>query len=333
MSSKTTLHVQLAVVLVFTLAGCDHQVADLTAPELTAQLDAAAKTSTVTAQAEDFTDLKAMVDGINARLETAGSDLRLEYPWLFRVGPGTDPFARLRTGARWIDPAGVTYVYDASDATQDVDPAVLEVSVVNGFEGWNGIRTSSLHLRRIADSGGNFDVLDGILRDANGECVDVLDLTSPNLVFNSDGVPVGVDPEADVVFGGWLSDEYFQDCLGSSAILGVTWSFQFGDANGDNYTDQVYSEMFYNEGFDWLTSGAMFLGPGEDVESIVLHEVGHAVGLDHFGGPVRLQPLRLQPNGSVFNPEAVMNPFYLGGEKRALYATDAAAIMTLYGRG
>ena len=54
------------------------------------------------------------------------------------------------------------------------------------------------------------------------------------------------------------------------------------------------------------------------------HEVGHTHGLGHFGGPNVNQPFKLQPNGRVFDPEAVMNPFYLGGEKRDLLQTDIA---------
>jgi hypothetical protein len=34
----------------------------------------------------------------------------------------------------------------------------------------------------------------------------------------------------------------------------------------------------------------------------------------------------------VFNPEAVMNPFYLGGEERTPLSTDIAGLRTLYAR-
>ena len=43
------------------------------------------------------------------------------------------------------------------------------------------------------------------------------------------------------------------------------------------------------------------------------------------------QPFALQPNGRVFDPEAIMNPAYLGGEKRNPLPTDKAALRTLYG--
>ena len=62
----------------------------------------------------------------------------------------------------------------------------------------------------------------------------------------------------------------------------------------------------------------------------MVHEVGHTHGLGHFGGPNANQPFKLQPNGKVFDPEAVMNPFYLGGEKRSLLPTDLAGLKALY---
>jgi len=58
--------------------------------------------------------LAARIDGFNARMAAAGSDVRLEYPWMFVVGAGVDPFASLRTGSRWNIPAP-SYILDESD--------------------------------------------------------------------------------------------------------------------------------------------------------------------------------------------------------------------------
>lgn len=271
--------------------------------------------------------LVAHVDEVNEKLAASGSELRLEYPWLFVVGRGTDPFARLRTGARWIQ-TDVSYIIDESDHTADAPFADVDAAVVAGFETWDAAPRGGLTSTRQADTGGNFDVLDGTI--IGGECLTILDLTSPNFDLGTGDIT----PEANVVFGGWLSPEYFVECLGNANILGVTWFFSGGDANGDNYADQQYVEQYYNDGFVWGTSGSAFLDFATpiDIESIVVHEVGHTHGLGHFGGPVNRQPFTLKPNGRVFNPEAVMNPFYLNGEKRDLLPTDVAAFSTLYSR-
>jgi hypothetical protein len=58
--------------------------------------------------------------------------------------------------------------------------------------------------------------------------------------------------------------------------------------------------------------------------------IGCSIGKGHFGGPNPNQPFKLQPNGRVFDPEAVMNPLYIGGEKRNLLPTDLAALKALF---
>ena len=99
----------------------------------------------------------------------------------------------------------------------------------------------------------------------------------------------------------------------------MTWSFSSGDSNRDNYPDLVSVEQFYNPAFASTTTGAVYLDFDApiDVETIAIHDNGHSLGLGHFGGPNLRQPFKLQPNLHVFNPEAVMNPYYLGGEKRS----------------
>ena len=271
------------------------------------------------------------VDQFNASQEANGSTLRLDYPWLFRVGPGTDPFARLRTGPRWSSP-NVTYILDESDYTTDASFAQVDAAMASSFDSWNAIANTGVHATRIPDPNNpsdNFDILDGTI--LGGSCVFLFDVFSPN--FD----PVNFtfqNPVADIVMGGWVDPVYFSQCLGSINIIGVTWTFFQADTDGDNYLDRLYVEQFYNPAFAWTTTDAVYLDFGApiDIETIAVHENGHAHGLGHFGGPVNRQPFSLKPNGRVFNPEAVMNPFYLGGEERSPLPTDVAGLRTLYAR-
>ncbi len=272
--------------------------------------------------------IAAQVDEFNANAAAAGSTIRLDYPWMFVVGPGTDPFGRLRSGERWpMSTPG--YILDESDYTTDVPAADVDATLEAAYDSWNDVAYAGLEAVRQPDPGGNFDVLDGTY-DGMGNCVFLFDVTSPNLDLGA-GL---IFPESDIVVGGWVSPNYFSQCLGSSDIIAVTWTFFDVDSNGDGYRDRLYVEQFYNPDFTWVTSGSMFLDPtgGVDLQSIAVHENGHAHGLDHFGGPINQQPFTLKPNGRVFNPEAVMNPFYLFGEKRDLRPTDVAGFLTMYSR-
>jgi hypothetical protein len=146
---------------------------------------------------------------------------------------------------------------------------------------WNGVPQSSLTLSRVMLPPGKHDILDGMVLDSGGNCVDIVDTTSPNLLaYDPSTGAIDREPATDIVIGGWLLD---------------------------------------------------LAGPF-DIQSVAVHEDGHALGLGHFGGPNVNQPFTLKPNLRVFDPEAVMNPFGLGGEKRALYGTDAAALRSLYSR-
>lgn len=276
-----------------------------------------------------------LIEHINARLEAGASPLRLTEAWFFTVGRGVDPYRRLRTGVRWSKDH-VTYLLDESDYVDSgLSHEEVDAALMAGYETWNGAPQSSLLAARVADGGGNYDILDAVVLDGSGECVDIVDQTSPNLVaYDPATGSFTIDPEADIVFGGWIDPTYFSNCLGSSDIIGVTWSFSGGDSNGDKYPDLVYVEQFYNPAFAWTTTDAVYLDFAApiDIETIAVHENGHALGLGHFGGPNLRQPFKLQPNLRVFDPEAVMNPYYLGGEKRALFPTDEAALRTLYSR-
>lgn len=282
-----------------------------------------------------------LAERINARLAASGSTKRLDEAYFFTVGQGTDPFRRLRTGPRWNVPTDVDYMIEPdfqANFSPAATPAQLQATVRRSWEKYNHVPKIVLHLTERAWNGLNNDFLDGIITDANGNCVDIVDLSSPS-VSDYDPATGEIDftPAADNVFGGFVGPKYFQDCLGDANILGVTWTFS--DVDGalgqgrDGYRDRIYTEMFYNSDFPWTLTAAVYLDfdAPTDFESVITHEAGHAVGLGHFGGPNTNQPFKVQPNGRVFDPEAVMNPFYIGGEKRSLLKTDIAGLRALYG--
>ena len=281
---------------------------------------------------------------INARLEAAGSTKRLDEAYFFTVGHGTDPFRRLRTGPRWNVPTDVTYMVEP-DFAANFDPG--RERPPSSARRWSRRGRSTTTSTTSCSTCGSCPSTASTTTSStassptrNGNCVDIVDLTSPSVIdYDPATGNIDFNPAANNVFGGFVGAQYFQDCLGDADILGVTWTFS--DVDGalgqgrDGYRDRIYTEMFYNADFAWtLIEAPSSSAPTAptDFESVITHEAGHAVGLGHFGGPNTNQPFKLHPNGRVFYPEAVMNPFYVGGEKRSLLKTDVAALRALYAK-
>ncbi len=74
-------------------------------------------------------------------------------------------------------------------------------------------------------------------------------------------------------------------------------------------------DIHFDDGFAWVTSGAA-AGPPFDVETVSLHELGHALGLDHVATV----------------PGDIMFPFY-GGVNRTPTAGDIGFMTGIYGAG
>ena len=135
---------------------------------------------------------------------------------------------------------------------------------------------------------------------------------------------------ADITVTGFLPG-YIFDALapgGSGYILGVTFTFIFVDGNGiptdinyDGYADTALKEIWFNNNYTWSDTGS----GGIDIETVVLHEAGHALDLGHFGSI-----FVTEKNGKLHvAPRAVMNSIYLG-VFRTLRATDFGAFCNIY---
>ena len=136
---------------------------------------------------------------------------------------------------------------------------------------------------------------------------------------------------ADIVNAGWLPREFFEAVGGPGGgrgILAFTVSFIFidedgnpTDINNDGQLDTALAEVYYNDTFGKARTdragnpwGININLPGIDVETVALHENGHALELGHFGPP----------------PDAVMNPVY-AGIRQAPLSIDDAGICTVWG--
>ena len=230
---------------------------------------------------------------------------------LFVSTAGGSTYNSLGSAGGWDDvekSSSVSYVLDRSDYTSDLglSEAQVTAALTSAFSTWASVPGSSLAFTEMPDLGGNYDVTDGTPGNwFGGYAGDSLD-QGANYLY------------ANVTFGGWLPNEYF-DYLEDgvingdpSNILGVTWT---GKVRGPlSKKPRWIADVFFNEGWTWSLTGDD-LGTADyeiDIETVMLHELGHALGLGHED-----------------DVEAVMNSYYTG-INRDLYPDDEAGIVSLY---
>lgn len=125
--------------------------------------------------------------------------------------------------------------------------------------------------------------------------------------------PPYIDPVigwvADVVHAGWMPPNFFNLFFpgGSENILGVTITYITGlDEDNNGKPDVWFREIYYNDYFKWGNGGY-------DVETVALHETGHALSQSHFGKAFARGTDPTDPKWKFhFAPRAVMNASYSG---------------------
>jgi len=218
----------------------------------------------------------------------------------------------------------ITYLVDQSDGSALswlaapggpvvlLPNAVTEPEVDASMTVWDGMRCNGPTMFKLPDTGADPDVLDG-------------------LVF---GNPAAIGtPFADITHAGWLPGSFFNALVpgGASFILGATVTFVFidgqgnpTDIDGDGRADVAFREIYYNRGFPWGTGGNE---SNVDIQSIVIHEAGHGLGLGHFG------KVFIKNNGTLqFSPKAIMNAVYVS-EDREIRGTDNSSFCQIWANG
>lgn len=261
---------------------------------------------------------------INAALRAAGSKISVEGVEFFTIGQGRPSIRIHQSGLRFVpgDPrreaAGddITYlVRDSRGATASGLSPVQSGGAIDAALGtWDGSRAlKKVMIVKRGEGANDPDIFDGFFpgfEDPNEASATVF--------------------QADIIEAGWRPRAFFETVGGPGGgrgILAFTVSFIFTDAagnptdiNGDNYLDEAFSEVYYNDNFGapggdragnpWRIGLSL---PAIDVQTVALHENGHALGLGHFGPP----------------PAAVMNPVYAGIRQSPL-ATDLAGMNAVW---
>lgn len=267
------------------------------------------------------------LEDINDALGASGKDIRLSHAETVTLGDGGATEAgqtiyandrQKRLSSQWV-PGDERRNADGNNLTYLVDQTWLPANfgTRNEIDGEPAIDAS-------------FDTWNNIKKNAKLDIIKVPDTGEQPSVFFLGGDPF----LADISEIGFMPAILFELVLGpgsSENVLGVTFTFVFVDENGDptdinndGYADTAYKEVWYNDGFQWTNSGNS--GEAVDIETVALHENGHALGFGHFGKI----SVTDSNNKLHVSPRAVMNAIILGTQ-RDLLGTDKASYNSIYG--
>ena len=302
---------------------------------------------------EQVAAIQGAMSDVNDELQRVGAVVRVGRAELIYKASGmhaasaTEVYANDRDrgiGYAWVkgDPRrggrqGVTYalgsstggfpvVRDASGAFRFATFGEVNAQIEEGMQAWRDMSCSDAPIERVAiPAGTDPDLLDQFFRGQP---------TSPNY-----------NPPADIIQAAWHPTGFFRNIAmfagmnpaDGDFILGVTFTLNFVDpATGlatdidrDGNRDIGVAEIFYNQGWLWGNRGT---AEETDFYSIIAHESGHALGLNHFG---KIFVTRKAAADGVsiddlkYAPLALMNALYITGRSE-LQGTDNSSFCQLW---
>jgi hypothetical protein len=299
--------------------------------------------------AEEAMETSQVLTNMNLKLAAAGSKLRVAKAELIMNantwnGVGATILVPKDTGGRgigaeWVkgDPRrdyrqGVTY---AARAVQRFSPYTLD-GTANG---------------RVADATVAAHIEEGMQAWRDRSCssapmvsVPIPAGTDPDLVDDlvSTGAPSATWAQpADIVHSGFVSPAFFLAIGGPDNgpyILGVTFTFSQVDETTGEPTDIDHNgkgdiglaEIYYNPGWFYWTSVAR--SGSTDFYSVLTHETGHSLGLDHWG---KLFVTKhdgadgIQITDIKYAPYAIMNAAYVDG-RNEIAGTDNSSFCQIW---
>ncbi|MCW9706381.1 hypothetical protein [Fodinibius salsisoli] len=316
----------------FIISSCSESYVNSSTPEENSP-------STVTAQTQGLSSIQSLqgerninLDGmdsmedINQKLAERGLNVRLAYAETVTQKQGAETAAgqtiyandrQKRLTAQWVpdddrrnaDGNNLTYLTYGPFAPANfgtADQLDGEPAIDASMDTWNNVKKNAkLNILRREDTGVN-----------------------PSAIL-------GGDPFlADITEFGFVPGLFFELFVGpgsSSNVLGVTFTFVFiddagnpTDINNDGYEDTALKEVWYNDDFLWTDTGNT--ADAIDIETVALHENGHALGFGHFGKI----SVTDSNNKLHVSPRAVMNAIILGTQ-HDLLGTDKASYNSVYG--
>ena len=142
-----------------------------------------------------------------------------------------------------------------------------------------------------------------------------------NIDSSSDSNAISTDQKVDVVdyndniFGIYKHDDWFDDVSPSALAITQFFGKRINPGNSNEYLELIHADIIVN--FKYFNFA---VGPEDyetyDLPSVILHELGHFLGLNHTG----------------YYANSVMVPYLdVATEKRELFSDDEASIQEIYG--